>query len=163
MLGEHCAWQVTYSWFDYLCSSVFLFILIWYFFCYFTCTFFISIFSWQCLFVLYHLCNLFVVFLWFYCFCILCSVLFATIEFGCFLKKSSFDHYLMFQGLSKFLSSIFEQRAPIIEVKIFTSVSPISSGSLFGWLLFACWRFIRLLELPCEFMSYLCCSPLCPV
>ena len=51
-----------------------------------------------------------------------------------------------------------------VEVKTSTSVSPMSSDSLFWWLLFVYWKIMTLLELPClGFRLYPCCSPPCPV
>ena len=90
-----------------ICSGVFLFIFVWHFFCCCTCSFIIS-FS----FVVVSIFSL--QFMRFFCFFLLillslclCSLLPAFAETNCSLKKNSFYNHIVFQGLSKFLCSMF--------------------------------------------------------
>ena len=130
-LGQSFAWQIKYFWFGDLCSSVFLFIFVWHFFCCCTCLlfFFFHFISFCCSFYFsFMMCAIFLLFV--VDFFILMSMFIITRLYwdGLFTKKEFIPSLSCVSGA--IIVSVLDVRW-FIEVKTSTDVSPISFDSLF--------------------------------
>ena len=120
--------------------------------------FFIS-FPFVTVFIFYHLSNSFVVFCWFYYLYVMFTIICLYWD-GLFTKKE-FILSLSFASGTIIVSVLHVRQ--FIKVKTYTSVPPISSDSLFWWLLLVCLKVIMLLELhSLGFLLYPYCSHRCP-
>ena len=86
---------------------VFFFIFVWHFFCCCTCSFIYFIFFRGSIYFFFTIYAIFLFLLIDFISLCLCSLLPAFIETNCSLKKNSFYNHIVFQGLSKFLCSMF--------------------------------------------------------
>ena len=146
-------WRSLFQCFSHYLRSTFLLLLHLHFF------HIISIRGSICFFfIIYAILFLFFVYFIFFMFMFIITRLYWD---GLFTKKEFIPSLSCVSGT--IITSVLDVRW-FIEVKTSTSVSQISSDSLFWWLLLFCFKVIALLELSClGFHLYPCWTPPCLV